>query len=105
MNPATGLSLRRTAGDTDPLVFRLLLGVGDAAPLAVPDSATVALRIAGDPVVSIDGEAKGDGSGTFLFPADDLPDNRTRLSFAITVDDGDYDYTHSRGTIDIADRL
>ncbi len=78
------VNLYHTAGDTVPLLVKLSVTDDDGtAPVADGDDVTLHVRAAS--LISIAGEAKGDGSGSFAFPVATLPGAG---NYAIDIDVG-----------------
>ena len=99
MRASENRRLHRTYGDTDPLLVYLTVKE-DGGTTPVPDSATVEIHIATDPVTTIAAVPRGDDLGYFSFPTTTIAAVAVDgLSFEIQVTDGAVEYTIARGTL------
>lgn len=100
MKPQKGPDIERTQNDTDKISLTCKI-VTDSDTILVADNDTVTLHVKGpDSVVVIEGEPKGDNSGTFLFdPANIKAWPNGKYDYEVQVDDGTYIQTIGYGRI------
>ena len=106
MKAQEGLLLYRTDGNTDPLLVVLRAETADDTYTLVPDSATVEMDLkiaAGN--VEITATARGDNSGTFLFPVASIPAGKSKIDFDIDVTTVAGKATYARGKIITAAKI
>lgn len=99
MKPQRVPDIYRTQNDTDKISLTCQI-ITDDGTVLVADDDTVTLHVAGPETVTIEGSAKGDDSGTFLFdPADIKAWPRGKYEFEVQVNDGTYVQTIGTGRI------
>lgn len=106
MKAAEGVLLYRTDGNTDPLLVVLRAETETDVFTLVPDDATVEMDLkiaAGN--VGITATARGDDSGTFLFPVISIPAGKSKIKFDIDVTTVAGKATYARGTITTAEKI
>lgn len=92
--------LYRTFGDTDAWGMRLRTTEDGLTFQVVPDSATVTMHIATNPVTIIAGVPRGDSKGWFTFPTATLNVEVDNVTFEVQVIDAGVEYTIARGLIE-----
>lgn len=100
MKAAEGVLLYRTDGNTDPLLVVLRAETATDIYTLVPDDATVEMDVthpSGN--FQITATARGDDSGTFLFPVTSIPAGKSKLKFDIDVTTVSGKATYARGVI------
>ena len=98
MEAQTGLQIKRTQNDTDPIGTTLMV-VEDGVRRYVADDDIVEIHIATHPAISVTGTPRGDDLGVFYFPTDDMTGLLGTYAFEIEVNDLTSIYTIGKGKI------
>lgn len=98
MKPQRFDDIRRTQNDTIPISFICSI-TDDSGTYFVPDNYVVVLVCKTTPVTRITGTAKGDSSGTFLFPVTAIKALAGTIECEVEVNDGSYIQTIGYGKI------
>lgn len=102
MQPKNDITIYRTKGDTDPIIFELKVNRNGVTSNVV-NSAIVTLNLKVANVVSITGTSGG--NGIFSFSMNTVNTSSIELSqFEVHVSDS-YDYVIATGVVEYRDRL
>lgn len=105
MKPQEGPDIERTIGDTIPISILCKI-LSDSGTAIVSDAATVTFHADGPTTALIDGTAKGDDSGTFLFDPEDINSwPAGTYEYEVQVNDGTYEQTIGYGNLVLRDEI